>query len=56
MWLKEREEEVEFDEDLAEGILALEWWDPNNPSNDSIWYEEEKLINKDDLWSKDSSE
>ena len=40
MWL-EGGEEVEFEEDLAEWVLTLEWWDPNNTYDDSIYYEKE---------------
>ena len=46
------EGEEEFEQDIAKEIIALEWWDPANPADDSIWYEEEKIvkqIKEDDL-------
>ena len=54
----EKEEEA-FKQDLAEEIIALEWWDPVNPTDDSIWHEEEKLVEPiegDDLWYRDDTD
>ena len=36
----------------------LEWWDPANPTDDSIWYEKEQIVepNEEDyLWYRDDS-
>ena len=51
VWLEGREEEEEFEQDLIEDVMTLEWWDPANPT--TIWYEEEKmtkLVKDEDLW------
>ena len=45
------EEEEEFEQDLIEEVVSLEWWDPTNPVDGSIWYKEEKAtkpIKEDD--------
>ena len=59
LWLKAgEEEEEEFKQDLAKEIIALEWWDPTNPTDDSICYEEEKMVKTikgDDLWYIDDN-
>ena len=44
LWLEGGDEEEEFEQDIAEEIIALELWDPANPDDDSIWYKEEKIV------------
>ena len=36
--------------------MTLEWWDLPNPSDDSIWYEEERQTGEYDLCYKDDEE
>ena len=56
IWLEGGEEEEKFKWDLAEEIIAIEWWDPANPADYSISYKEERMtepIKEDDQWYKD---
>ena len=56
MWVEGGEENEEFEEDQAEGVITLEWQDLANPTNASIWYKEERIakpIKEDDLWYRD---
>ena len=48
-------ENKEFKEDLAKGVVTLEWWDPRNLSDDFVWQAEERPTDKDNLWYKDNS-
>ena len=39
--------------------MTLEWWEPANPTDDSIWYKEEKmtnLIKEDDMWYRNDDD
>ena len=42
IWVENGEEELEFEQDLTEEVVTIEWWESNNASNDSIWDGKEK--------------
>ena len=50
IWLEEGEEKQEFKQDLGEEVVALEWWDLDNPTNEFIGYEEVRPIEGNDFW------
>ena len=35
-WIEGGEEELEFEEDIANGVVVLNWWDPAEPTDDSV--------------------
>ena len=53
IWIEGGEEEQQFEQDITDGIVAIEWWNLMNIADDSIWYEEEREIpTEDDLWKQ----
>ena len=49
-WIEDGDEELDFEQDLAEEVVTIEWWDPTNASDDSMWYEEENPVSDNNIW------
>ena len=46
---------MEFEQDLTKEIVTDEWLDPTNASDDSIWYEKQKLVTQNGKEKGESS-